>query len=80
MALWGLAWLGSTPVGGSLVGWVGQEFGARWPLIIGGLPTIVVGIATYPVLARVDARRARARQAQEAGVGPATSEPEPGPA
>ena len=80
MSLWSVAWLGSTPVGGPLIGWIGQEFGGRWPLIVGGLPTIVVGIATYPVLARVDARRARARQAEEAGVGPATSEPEPGPA
>ena len=30
MALWGLAWLGSTPIGGPLVGWIAQEAGARW--------------------------------------------------
>ncbi len=38
MALWALAWLGSTPIGGPIVGWVGQTAGARWGLVIGGLP------------------------------------------
>jgi MFS family permease len=36
MALWGLAWLGSTPIGGSIVGWTGQDAGARWSLVVGG--------------------------------------------
>jgi MFS family permease len=57
MALWGLAWLGSTPVGGSLVGWVGQELGARWSLLIGGLPTLITGLIAYPLLARLDRAR-----------------------
>jgi MFS family permease len=58
MALWAVAWLGSTPVGGPIVGWVGQELGARWALIIGGVPTLIAGIAAYPVLARIERRRA----------------------
>ncbi|HUC27265.1 MAG TPA: MFS transporter [Streptosporangiaceae bacterium] len=62
MALWAVAWLGSTPVGGPIVGWVGEELGARWSLIIGGIPTLAVGIVTYPTLARVDRRRSE-RQA-----------------
>jgi hypothetical protein len=37
MALWGLAWLGPTPIGGAIVGWAGQTAGARWSLVIGGL-------------------------------------------
>jgi MFS family permease len=61
MSLWGVAWMGSTPVGGPLVGWVGEEFGARWSLLIGGIPTIAVGILTYPVLARIDRRRSERR-------------------
>ena len=61
MSLWGVAWLGSTPVGGPIVGWIGEEFGARWSLIIGGVPTILVGIMTYPILARVDRTRAESR-------------------
>jgi MFS family permease len=57
MALWGLAWLGSTPIGGPIVGWVGQEAGARWSLVVGGLPTLVIGLLALPVLVRIDRRR-----------------------
>jgi len=57
MALWALAWLGSTPIGGPIVGWVGQDAGARWALVIGGLPTVLCGIAALPALARIDRRR-----------------------
>ena len=61
MALWGLAWLGSTPIGGSIVGWIGQDAGARWALVVGGLPTLLCGLLALPVLARIDRRRAEAR-------------------
>jgi MFS family permease len=54
MALWALAWVGSTPIGGPIVGWVGQEFGARWSLLVGGVPTTLIGVALYPMLARLD--------------------------
>ena len=56
MALWALAWLGSTPIGGPIVGWVGQEIGARWSLVIGGLPTLACGILALPALTRIDRR------------------------
>ena len=56
MALWALAWLGSTPIGGPIVGWVGQDVGARWSLVIGGLPTVLCGILALPALARIDRR------------------------
>jgi MFS family permease len=54
MALWALAWVGSTPVGGPIVGWVGQVLGARWSLLIGGVPTLIIGLALYPLLTRLD--------------------------
>jgi MFS family permease len=54
MALWGLAWLGTTPIGGPLVGWIGQDFGARWSLIAGGVPTIAIGVFCWPALRRLD--------------------------
>jgi MFS family permease len=57
MALWALAWLGSTPIGGPIVGWVGQDAGARWALVIGGLSGLVCGILALPALARIDRRR-----------------------
>jgi MFS family permease len=65
MALWALAWLGSTPVGGPIVGWIGQEAGARWSLIVGGAATLVCGIAVLPALNKID-RTASARADAEA--------------
>jgi len=50
MALWALAWQGSTPVGGPIVGWVGQVAGPRWGLLIGGLPTIAMGLLAFRLL------------------------------
>ena len=58
MALWALAWLGSTPVGGPIVGWAGQAAGARWALVIGGLATLACGILALPALTRIDRRAA----------------------
>ncbi len=64
MALWALAWLGSTPIGGPIVGWVGQTVGARWSLVIGGLPTLICGILALPALTRIDRRAAAAGDAE----------------
>jgi MFS family permease len=36
MALWTMAFLGSTPIGGPLIGWIGDIFGPRWALALGG--------------------------------------------
>jgi MFS family permease len=36
MALWTMAFLGSTPIGGPLIGWVGEHAGARSALALGG--------------------------------------------
>jgi MFS family permease len=58
MGLWGLAWLGSTPIGGFIVGWIGQDAGARWSLVAGGLPTLLCGLLVLPALTRIDRRRA----------------------
>jgi MFS family permease len=44
MSLWGIAWLGSTPIGGPIVGWIGQEAGARWALMAGGAATLACGL------------------------------------
>jgi MFS family permease len=56
MALWALAWQGSTPVGGLLVGWIAQEAGARWSLVVGGVPTLLCGLLVLPLLTRIDAK------------------------
>lgn len=40
MALYMMIFMGGTPVGAPVVGWIGEAFGARWTLILGGLLTI----------------------------------------
>lgn len=42
MALYMMIFLGSTPVGAPIVGWVGEEFGARWSLGVGAIACLVV--------------------------------------
>ena len=58
MALWALAWMGSTPIGGPIVGWTGQAIGARWALVIGGVATLACGVVALPALTRIDRRPA----------------------
>jgi MFS family permease len=41
MALWAVAFLGTTPVGGPLVGWVAEQAGPRWALALGGAAALV---------------------------------------
>jgi len=50
-----IALLGSTPIGGPLVGWVSEEFGPRWGFALGGIATIV-GVLAFGT-AFVRARR-----------------------
>lgn len=40
MALWTVAFLGTTPLGGPLVGWIGEHAGARWSLTVGATAAI----------------------------------------
>ena len=49
MALYMTVLMGGTPIGSPFIGWVGQEFGARWSLIVGGALTVLgtVGSVIY---------------------------------
>jgi MFS family permease len=81
MALWGLAWLGSTPIGGPIVGWVGQVAGARWSLVIGGLPTLICGLAALPALSRLGPASPATASPATASLRPASPTPaDPAPA
>jgi MFS family permease len=55
MALYMMVLMGGTPVGAPIIGWVGETFGARWTLILGGGATLlaVVG-ATLWVMRKQD--------------------------
>jgi MFS family permease len=41
MALWLVAFLGTTPLGGPVAGWVSSTFGARWGLVLGAAACFV---------------------------------------
>jgi MFS family permease len=41
MALYAIAFLGSTPIGGPIVGWISQHYGARWGFAVGGIATLI---------------------------------------
>jgi MFS family permease len=47
MALWSVAMIGSTPIGGPIVGFVGEYFGGRWGLAIGGIATVITAYFAY---------------------------------
>src|SRR6478735_5890224 len=44
MALYMMIFMGGTPIGAPVIGWIGETFGARWTLLLGGLLTMV-GVA-----------------------------------
>ncbi|WKZ81799.1 MAG: MFS transporter [Acidimicrobiia bacterium] len=56
MALWAVAFLGSTPIGGPLIGWIGEQMGPRWAMGLGGVATLTAGILAYPALKRIMGR------------------------
>jgi len=41
MSLWAVAFLGSTPIGGPIIGWIGQYLGPRYGLLVGGLAALL---------------------------------------
>src|SRR3989344_51047 len=44
MALWGIAMIGSTPIGGPIIGFIGESAGGRWGLAVGGIVALVTGM------------------------------------
>jgi MFS family permease len=53
MALWAVAFMGSTPIGGPAIGWVVQVAGARIGLAVGGVSCLIaagIGLAAMRVM------------------------------
>ena len=44
MSFWTIGFLGSTAIGGPTIGWIGEYFGPRWGLAVGGFATIFATI------------------------------------
>lgn len=58
MALWAVAFLGSTPIGGPIAGVVSQEFGGRAGLALGAVASLVAAAGGAVVAHRISTRRA----------------------
>lgn len=52
MALWGVAFLGSTPIGSPIVGWIGETQGARVALVVGAAAAIAASLFGKAALRR----------------------------
>lgn len=56
MALWAVAFMGSTPIGGPLIGWITSAFGARVGLGVGAASCFVASLLGYAVIRRLAPR------------------------
>ena len=52
MALYFMAFMGGTPLGAPLIGWIADHLGARWGLIAGGAICLAASVAAAAWLAR----------------------------
>ena len=73
MGLYMLVFVGGTPLGAPLVGWVSQEFGARWGLIGGGVVSAVAASAALVLLLRKAVARRERRSRPANGPVPVTA-------
>jgi MFS family permease len=69
MALWSVVYLGSTAIGGPLVGWISQHAGARAGVLVGAVATLGTGVALLRRPARESPRAALPDQPYEPAVG-----------
>ncbi len=60
MALYVMVFLGTTPIGAPVVGWVAQAFGPRAGLALGGVAAVVAGLAALATVERLRVAAARA--------------------
>jgi MFS family permease len=56
MALWAVAFMGSTPIGGPLIGWITSSAGARVGLGVGALSCVVAGLIGWLAVRHLRAR------------------------
>jgi MFS family permease len=61
MALYAIAFLGSTPVGSPIVGWLSAQWGPRMGFAVGGVAALLAGVVAAFALARLPAREGKPR-------------------
>src|SRR3954471_19798028 len=64
MALYMAIFMGGTPVGAPIIGWVGGAFGPRWTILVGGLVSLVTALAALGYVMRAHRLRVRYRLRQ----------------
>ena len=69
MSLWAVAFLGTTPIGGPIAGWVSETAGGRAGLLMGGITCIVAAAGAMGFLSQ----RGRARSAARASARPSVT-------
>jgi MFS family permease len=52
MALYFMCFMGGTPLGAPLIGWISEHLGAPWGLVLGGAVVVVAGVGAGLYLAR----------------------------
>ena len=50
MALWSMAIFGSTPIGGPIIGWVGEHWGGRSTMYVGGIAALAAALYVLRLL------------------------------
>ena len=63
MALWTVSFLGTTPIGGPIMGAIGEHAGARYALAIGGIAALVAAGIGLMAARRIEAAAARQDEA-----------------
>jgi MFS family permease len=61
MALYIAVFMGGTPIGSPIIGWIGENFGARWTILLGGAVAIVTALAAAAWLVLHDGVRVNVR-------------------
>jgi MFS family permease len=47
MSFWTVAFFGTTPIGGPIIGWIGEKFSPGWSLAVGGIAALIAGFYGY---------------------------------
>ena len=61
MALYMAVFMGGTPIGSPIIGWIGEHVGARWTIVLGGVVALLTAAAVLLWLALHEHVRIRVR-------------------
>lgn len=64
MAIYMTIVMGGTPLGSPFIGWIGEQYGARWTLVVGGV-LVLVGVGLAVLVRRLAGREAPVRAVAE---------------